>query len=152
MYLKFFEAPNNEVVHLALMEFDAVRLRGTLGALPRAIMSMLDDPRPLFIDSPEDEEADRIEFNGIINLADMMLEIIEGVYANKNVRTLDQIRELDGVLEEAAEALEALQAAKDVRIAETHKKFGENFGAATGFQTHNYRDNAKFIREFVANF
>lgn len=154
MFLKFFAAPNGNLVDKALIEFDTIRLRSVLKALPTAILTMTAE-NDYWPNSPasEDEEADRLYLNGIISLAEMMLEIIEEIYINENVKTIDGVmREGTDIydnLSDAIIALETLQAAKDVRIAATHAQFGENFGAATGFQTHNYRDDAQKIREFI---
>lgn len=149
MFLNFFSEPNGNIVHKALMEFDTLRLRGVLNALPQAIVHMLEANEYWPTSSLEDEEADRKDLNNTIVLAEMMIEIVNDVYANKNVKTLDAMEDRD-VFERVAEALEALQAAKDVRIAATHAEMGEHFGAATGFQTTNYREDAQKIRDFIS--
>lgn len=150
MFIKFFVAPNGNLVDKTLIEFDTLRLRGVLNGLPTAILTTLQAQE---YDPEGDEDIDRIHLNGIISLAELMLEIVEEVFINENVKTIDGVirsgTDIYDTLSWATVALDTLQGAKDLRIAETHKKFGENFGAATGFQTHNYREDAQKIRDFI---
>lgn len=144
MYVRFFETPNNDVFESGLMSLDSIRIQGLLQALPTAIVASLEHNAVRDLD----EEQRRIHLNGAITLADVLIEIADTIIAN---RSIIPTLELSVMLQRAEEALHRLQDAKDVRIAAIHAELGENFGSATGFQKHNYRNDAFRYRGWIVD-
>lgn len=148
MYLRFFEAPNDDIVESFARAFDNTEMAGLLAALPSAMVAMLNNMPEKTHEDPDLDEPRRTHLNSVINLATLLIDITK-VYTVDEHRTLDGFTKSMENLLAAADALRQLQKEKDIRIAETHAKFGEHFGSLTGFQTTNYNEDAERILAYV---
>lgn len=146
-FVRTYDAPNENLVSEVLISFEALELQQQLEALTSAIFGLLEwVPKTLGKGNPHQEEQARRDLNKIISLAGLLEEVVS-VYLT-HACFMGQ-EDLNLALTNASSALISLQEAKDTRIAQIHAESGENFGSRTGFQTHDYRNIANKITEYL---